>query len=194
MFVWSFRASKREITIFIIGAAAFIIAAVMLLLPDAKSTSTLESSGYSLDAQTGVERTMFLKQFGWSIDPEPVSVREVIIPTQFNDVYKAYNTLQLEQGFDLENYKGIPVKMWTYNITNYPGGGEVLANIIVHEGKVIGGDICSAQLGGFMHGFDPQQQAAQTAMAQLSDNAIDRSVPASIPEQPDAPAEPEDII
>ena len=38
----------------------------------------------------------------------------------------------------------------------------VQANILVYEGAVIGGDICSTELDGFMQGFDfPTKNAAQ---------------------------------
>ena len=47
--------------------------------------------------------------------------------------------------------------MWSYDILNYPGyentEGIIRGNILVYEGTVIGGDICSNELGGFMHTF-----------------------------------------
>ena len=42
----------------------------------------------------------------------------------------------------------------TDEIENYPGQAEgVRANILVYKNKVIGGDVCSVELDGFMHGF-----------------------------------------
>ena len=32
--------------------------------------------------------------------------------------------------------------------------GVVQANLLIYEGRVIGGDICSLEQGGFMQGFD----------------------------------------
>jgi hypothetical protein len=44
---------------------------------------------------------------------------------------------------------------YTYEITNYEGAeGKVYANVIVYRNKVIGGDICSANANGFIHGFE----------------------------------------
>ena len=56
---------------------------------------------------------------------------------------------------NLEKYKNKDVTRYTYEITNYPDyDGKVLANIIVYKNKVIGGDICSADVNGFLHGFE----------------------------------------
>ena len=44
---------------------------------------------------------------------------------------------------------------YTYEITNYTDSSErVYANIIVYRNNVIGGDVCSANVGGFIHGFE----------------------------------------
>lgn len=191
MFVWSFRMSKRELVIIAIGVAAFIITVLLLLLPSgSREASVLVESGYTLEADGSDQRLGFLSQFGWQCTPEPVSVKEVIIPAKFNDVYAQYNDLQKQQGFDLQRYSGRRVKLWTYSVTNYPGGvQDVVANLLVLDGKVIGGDISSTLLDGFMHGFDPTQFAAETALAQLTVTVIDRSVPDSIPENSDTPPE-----
>lgn len=100
------------------------------------------------------ERIAFLKQFGWEAESEPVEIDQVLIPQKFNKVYENYNEIQRGQGLDLEKYKGKSCKRIGYRITNYPGGGDnVRANLLIYEDKVIGGDICSTQLDGFMHGF-----------------------------------------
>ena len=191
MFVWSFRMSKRELIIIGIGAAAFIITALLLLLPSGgRETSALADSGYTLEADGSAQRLDFLSQFGWQCDPEPVSVKEVVIPGKFNEVYTQYNELQKQQGFDLQQYSGRRAKLWTYTVTNYPGGvSDVVANLLIIDGKVIGGDISSTLLDGFMHGFDPAQFPAETAMAYLTASGIERTVPDSIPTNSEIPPE-----
>ena len=43
---------------------------------------------------------------------------------------------------------------YTFKIDNYEGyGGTVLADVLVYKNKVIGGDVCSADVNGFVHGF-----------------------------------------
>ena len=191
MFVWSFRMSKRELIIFCVGVLAFAITAVLLLWqPGSRETSALIDGGGTLSAGSADERIAFLEQFGWKCEQEPVSVKEIIIPAKFNEAYAQYNQLQQEQGFDLQKLSGRRVKLWTYSITNYPGGvKDVVANLLVLDGKIVGGDISSTLLSGFTHGFDPNDAASETAMAQLSSSGIDRSVPDSIPANTDAPPE-----
>ncbi len=107
-----------------------------------------------LVAETNEQRINYLKQFGWEVKAEPSEIVEVAIPTEFNDVYEKYNVIQKKQGFDLSPYRGKKVKRWAYDVTNYPDRPDhVKANILVYEGKIIGGDICSLELDGFMHGF-----------------------------------------
>ncbi|MBQ9994007.1 MAG: DUF4830 domain-containing protein [Clostridia bacterium] len=192
MFVWSFRTSKRELIIILIGIVAFVITVCLLLFAPSgsKQSSLLVEGGYSLSAEDADGRMSFLSQFGWEADPEPVAVKEVLIPLKFNGVYTEYNELQKSQGFDLEPLSGKRLKLWTYRITNYPNVSDnVVANILTLDGNVVGGDISSTALDGFMHGFDPNQYSAETASAQLDVQTIDRSVPDSIPEQSDTPPE-----
>lgn len=101
------------------------------------------------------ERVEFLRQFGWEVDPEPVEIAEVTVPEEFDKVYQSYNELQKKQGFDLSKYAKKNVQRYTYRITNYDGyEGEVLVSILVYKNKVIGGDVCSADANGFIHGLD----------------------------------------
>ncbi|MFR6299052.1 MAG: DUF4830 domain-containing protein [Acutalibacteraceae bacterium] len=115
-----------------------------------------KNGGAEYRAASSEDRIAYLSQFGWSVKEDPVEVCEVIIPAEFDDVYEKYNELQKEQGFDLSLYASKRVKRWTYEITNYTGyenTGFIHANILVYDGKVIGGDVCSTELNGFMHGF-----------------------------------------
>ena len=77
--------------------------------------------------------------------------------TEFDDTYTGYNEIQKNQGLDLEPFKGVRVKQWCYEIKNYPGyenkKGLIQGTILVYDGVVVGGDICSLELDGFMHGF-----------------------------------------
>ena len=103
---------------------------------------------------TNQERLQFLEGFGWQVAQEPEEIVEIQIPQELDPVYADYNELQQAQGCDLEKYAGERCKRYSYQVTNYPGQGEnVRANLLVAGGKIIGGDICSLELDGFMHGF-----------------------------------------
>ena len=69
--------------------------------------------------------------------------------------YSQYLELQASQGFELTDYCGKRVKRYTYEITNYPTGESgIQAGLLVYKSTVIGGDVLSAQLGGFIHGLE----------------------------------------
>ncbi len=54
----------------------------------------------------------------------------------------------------MTKYAGKRCKRYSYSVLNYPEEPEdVRANILVYNGKIIGGDVCSLKLDGFMHGF-----------------------------------------
>ena len=71
------------------------------------------------------------------------------VPNEFDMVYNNYNEIQKEAGYDLSLYKGKECVMYTYEIYNHPFG-KCNANIIVYKGEIIGGDISSVNLDGFM--------------------------------------------
>jgi len=49
---------------------------------------------------------------------------------------------------------GKRVKRYTYEITNYPTGESgVQANLLIYKNTVVGGEVLSAQLDGFLHGL-----------------------------------------
>ena len=141
-----------------------VVAAVMLVMGVVTIYSCFSDTNNSINKSTATNNVVegtsgildFISSFGWEVINEPDDVREVIIPVEFDDVYKNYNEIQISQGYDLEKYAGERVKKWSFTITNYPEYEEcdyIKINILVFEGKVIGGDVCSVKLDGFMHGF-----------------------------------------
>ncbi len=90
----------------------------------------------------------FLKGLGYEFS-ENYTEKTFTIPIEFDMVYNNYNEIQKEAGFDLSLYKGRTCTMYTYEIYNHPFG-KCNANIIVYKGEIIGGDISSVNLDGFM--------------------------------------------
>ncbi len=156
MFVYSLKTTKKRLGI--LFGAVVVAAAVTVLLVMRGGKSPASTSSLSLKANSASERLAFISQFGWEVYEDPTQVTEVIIPAEFDEVYTEYASMQKEQGFDLEPYKGLRAKRWTYSVLNYPGyedkEGTVEINLLIYDGIVIGGDVCSLELGGFMHGFD----------------------------------------
>lgn len=96
----------------------------------------------------------FLHKYGWETEKGTVRSEEVHIPSSFSEVYERYNAIQRKQGYDLTKYKGEKVLKYTFVITNYKNYENVEAHILTYGGKIIGGDICSTELNGFMTGFE----------------------------------------
>lgn len=137
----------------------FFIALAVILIPLLIFSATYISKNNkpdttTLKASTQAERIAFLKQFGWEVDTDDETIKDTVIPSVFDNVYEAYNSIQKAQGFDLSQYKGRSVKLYSIKIINYPKNSEyVYATLLVLDDKVIGGDIHSTELNGFMHGF-----------------------------------------
>ena len=168
MFIYSLRAGTIKLVGVVCVALTVLITLIAFVPTYAVSSQTSAGGGEKKEIsydkiKTEEDVVKFLAQFGWEADSEPVQVREIIIPEDFDNGYKEYSALNKEDGFDLEIYKGERVKMWTYDILNYPGyegkRGIVQANILVFDGMVIGGDISLLDSGGFTAGFRmPEKQ------------------------------------
>ena len=88
-----------------------------------------------------------VKEMGYDdVSETPYEVVEFTIPTEFNEVYSRYNELLKTAGYDLSPYKGKTCKRYTYLIPSQ----NARANIIVYDGKIIGGDISGITLDGIM--------------------------------------------
>lgn len=156
MFVFSFKANKPRLIIALCIVICVLVAGTLALTSRKKPVANDGSINYR--AKSAADCISFLSQFGWTVDEEPVEVREVIIPSEFNDTYSAYNVIQKNQGLDLEPYKGFRAKKWIFEVKNYPDypadSGYIRATLLVYDGAVIGGDISSIEQNGFIQGFE----------------------------------------
>ncbi len=159
MFIKSFKTSKVELIVLIMGLIAFIVVLCYIFMPKNTSQNTSANAvtsvtNFLVDAQDEEGRIEFLSQFGWEVESEPAEVRDIVIPAEFDDVYTEYNAIQQELGFDLSEYKGKQVKKWVYSVTNYPAiSDNVTATLLIYDGRVIGGDISSSGSEKFTHSF-----------------------------------------
>lgn len=162
MFVVSVKAKRKNLflcLLLILILALVIMTAVFV--HGYGSEATMAGNKYSLKANTNEDRVEFLKQFGWEVQAEPIEIREVTVPAAFNEVYEKYNEIQKEQGLDLTRYAGKICKQWIYQVDNATDrGAPVRATLLVYDGKVIGGDISSTPLDGFMCGFAGSERIA----------------------------------
>lgn len=165
MMTVSFRINKTKIILGLLAAVTVLAGAWGL----SSMNSTAEvMTGASADqtisvkkgkTKTNKDRVAFIRQFGWEIEEEPTEIMEAVIPEQLDEVYEKYNAIQKEQGFDLSKYCGKKLKRYAYKVTNYPGQSEfVEVNLLIYQDTVVGGDVCSTTLDGFMHGLRMTQQ------------------------------------
>ena len=160
MFIYSLRASTIKLVGVVCVALTVLITLIAFVPTYAVSSQTSAGVGdtqeYSYDKiKTKEDVIQFLSQFGWQVEESPVEVKTVTIPGEFDKVFATYNEMQKEQGLNLSKYKNKEVTRYTFAVTNYEGyEGTVYANVLVYRNRVIGGDICSADVSGFVHGFE----------------------------------------
>ena len=156
MLIMTAKLSKGKIALALLAAAALLILVLRLAAGEGGSDSPAPQSG--LPEPSGVtgneDRVAYLAALGYTVQPEPVQTQEVSIPTEFNEVFTRYNELQQSQGFDLAPYAGKRAKRYSYEILNYPSGETgVQANLLLYKTTVIGGEVLSPRLDGFLHGL-----------------------------------------
>jgi hypothetical protein len=97
----------------------------------------------------------FIKSLGWQTTGEVIESESFTLPETFDRVLLGYNEIQKDQGLDLSRYRKKRVTRYTYEVTNFDGyEGKVYLNLIVYRGKVIAGDVSSADPMGFVQGLE----------------------------------------
>lgn len=162
MFIYSFRASSLKflgiISVTLVALIA-LVAFVPIYADGAASAGKVTYSGatdVSYDGVKSVGDAMeFLGQFDLTVNGSNAEVEKVTIPAEFDKIFASYNEIQRAQGLDLSKYKKKELTRYTFEVTNFEGyEGKVYANVLVYRNKVVGGDICSADVGGFVVGFE----------------------------------------
>ena len=159
MFIYSMRANTIKFFAVICLALTALIALVAFVPTYVTNDDTAQvgaNVSYNYEKiKNNEDRINFLKQFGWEVEAQPIKDQQVTIPKNFDKVFAAYNEIQRKQGLDLSSFRKKTVMRYTYVVTNYPDyEGEVYINVLVYRNTVIGGDVCSADVNGFVHGFE----------------------------------------
>ena len=111
---------------------------------------------------SGVQRKAVVEQI-----PEPKNMDLICLTGRLGAAYMGLHILEREKvSFnkngaqpDLSKYKGKEVTRYTFAVTNYPNyKGTVMANVILWRNRVIGGDLCSSDVTGFIHGFEKPEK------------------------------------
>ena len=157
MLIMTAKLPRRKLA-FSVAAAALVCCAALALNLGGGAFQAASASGSGLPSPKGVksneDRVAYLEGYGWQVLEEPLATEELLIPEEMDESYDDYLALQASQGFDLEQYAGRRVKRYTYEITNYPTGeAGVQANLMLYRNTVIGGEVLSPQMDGFLHGL-----------------------------------------
>ena len=154
MLIWTMKFDKKKAAFWVIMAALVIIGIILLLgARDHGAGANTAGAKASSAVKTEKARVAFLADCGWSVETPALKEETVLIPKQFNAVFETYNDLQKQQGFDLSRYAGKEVKLYTYKVVGSNLGENVIATLYVSGGNVVGGDVHSTALDGFMCGL-----------------------------------------
>lgn len=156
MFIVTARVTKQRLAA---GAAALILLCGAALAVSGRSggrsINASAPAAVSQKVRSNEDRIAYLEQLGWQVSAEPVVVEELLVPEELDESYDEYLQLQSAQGFDLTGLRGKRVKRYTYEITNYPTGETgVQISLLIYKSKVVGGEVLSPRLDGFLHGLE----------------------------------------
>ena len=156
MFIYSFRASTAKFFAVVALALTTLVLLIVFVPTYVNGEAAADAEVYNYTKiKTDADRKNFLSQFGIEVAERIVEEREVTIPSEFDKVFAAYNELQKEQGFDLSKYRKKTVMRYTYEVTNFRDyDGTVYVNLIIYRNRVIGADIASADVSGFICGLE----------------------------------------
>ena len=121
-----------------------LLVAVIILFSVAVWGSGLKVS--YIDGSTHAKRMFYINSLNVEVSEEEFTSKKTVIPQKFGNVYVKYNNLQKEAGFDLSDYKGKNITVYSYPTAD----GEKILTLLVHEGKIIGGDIAETKIDGEM--------------------------------------------
>ena len=151
MFIFTTKFSKKK-ALAVTLILALVLIGIVLFAGSRNSSPAAPQGGPKLKSNEDIVK--YLTSIGWEISPEPIDSQEIVIPKEFDDVYEEYNNIQISQGYDLKNYSGAKATRYTYKVTNYPDSTDnVVLDIIIYKNAVIGGDVQSTSIDGFMQGL-----------------------------------------
>ncbi len=140
-----YKVKKRNL-ILAAGAIGLLLLGLLLFSRAGSAPASAPINEVSLCLET-------LEQMGWQVDPNPLSSEDFCLDKQLSEDFL---DLQRSAGFDLQDDLGQPVRRYTFSVLNYPSGDpNVLADLLVREGQVVGGDLRSASLTGFIRSLKP---------------------------------------
>ncbi len=154
MLIMTAKMPRRKLTWGVAAAALLCCCAIALNFGQAVREVSASSLPSPKEVRSNQDRVDYLSAYGWQVSSDPIATQELLIPEEMDESYDEYLALQTDQGFDLKKYAGKRVKRYTYEVLNYPSGETgVQANLLICKNTVVGGEILSPRLDGFLHGL-----------------------------------------
>ena len=153
MFVFTAKLNRKSAVAAVVALALLLIAVILLV-----SLHSIGGSGKPAPETAGIadadDAARYLAGLGWQVEPQPLEIRELVIPRSFSGVYADYAALQARQGYPLAEYGGMEARRYSFRVLNHPSGEEnIVADLVVCGQTVIAGDIQSTAMDGFMTGL-----------------------------------------
>ena len=117
------------------GLAVILALTVLALVIIGQFSSV--NKGYA-DGGTHRERMEFLSYCKITVNENAVAVKQTRLPQKLSGYFNEYNKMLQKGGFELSNFCGKEVTVYSYTLTEAP---EKTANLIILNGKIIAGDI-----------------------------------------------------
>lgn len=155
MLIVTAKVPRRKLAFGVAAAALACCCALALNFAGPAARQTAATGGPDpKGVKSNQDRVEYLNAYGWEVTEEPLATQELLIPQEMDESYDDYLALQEGQGFNLTKYAGKRVKRYTYEILNYPTGeAGVQANLLIYKNTVVGGEVLSPMLDGFLHGL-----------------------------------------
>ncbi len=155
MFIFTTKLTKKKLIGAIVISGVLLVAIIALLATNSSDEASTQTNATVKNIKTNDDRVAYLSGLGWDVSSEPEETQEVLIPSEWDEIFTAYNEMQKLTGFDLDKLKNKKVMRYTYKLNNYPSdNGDVYATVLVYKKMIVGGDIQSRRLDGFMTGLE----------------------------------------
>ena len=118
MFIYSIRATTVK---FIAVLVLCIVGLGVLVGISGDGTVYASADGTEINyggVRSVEDRIEFIRQFGLTVNAEPLVENTVALPENFDLALNEYNEIQKLQGLDLTKYRGKRVTHVTYEVTN----------------------------------------------------------------------------
>lgn len=107
---------------------------------------------FKTDKKTDAKIKQYINDLGWYIE-ENAEISYIKIPSEFNETFSIYNSIQMKDDNDLSRFSGKTVKMFTYPVINHSASesNSVYISVLLYKDEIIGSVIYSNSKESFIY-------------------------------------------